>query len=102
MTHYNMERIGENVRHYREHLGLTAKQLAIRSGISHRSILYYESGSRTPSLIAFARICDALWMSMDDVAIRPRMDLWGETAVSHARKIQESHLKEKKLLNDKI
>jgi DNA-binding XRE family transcriptional regulator len=60
---------GENkVRVWREHRGLTAKDLADRAGISPAYLSQIETGSRDGSFDTIKRIAAALQVSLDDLA----------------------------------
>jgi transcriptional regulator with XRE-family HTH domain len=52
----------------RESVGMTQQQLAQAVGLSQRSVIgYYECGKAFPSLPVFARLCDVLGVTMDDM-----------------------------------
>lgn len=51
---------GSVIQEWREHRGLTQKQLADKAGLHVSSVGAYERGERTPGLEKLARICLAL------------------------------------------
>lgn len=61
---FDMEMLGENIRHLRKVRGLTQEELAKKAGLSTMSIRRYENGERIVTEKAMARIAAAL-----DVAI---------------------------------
>ena len=60
--------IGEKIRKYRQHRGLTQKQLADKCGISESAIRNYELGNRYPDEETILNIADSL--EMDRSALR--------------------------------
>ena len=57
--------IGENIRQVRTSAGVSQAELAERIGVYQKDICRWETGARTPSLEAFAKICKALNVSAD-------------------------------------
>lgn len=49
----------------RDQRGLTQKEMATLLGVQDAVISHYETGFRTPSVVALCRIADALNCSMD-------------------------------------
>lgn len=63
----------------RKESGLTQVELARRSGLTQQAISDYESGRRTPSLLAGEKIANALDTTVDIVAkaIKEKMQATG-------------------------
>lgn len=61
---FDMEMLGENIRHLRKVRGLTQEELAKKTGLSTMSIRRYENGERIVTERAMARIADALDVAM--------------------------------------
>lgn len=60
---------GENkVRVWREHRGMTARELAGRSGVSGAYLSQIETGARDGSVDVMKRIAEALRVGLDDIA----------------------------------
>jgi DNA-binding XRE family transcriptional regulator len=60
---------GENkLRVWREHRGLSAKELAAQAGVSPSYLSEIESGRKPGSLEAMAKLAKALKLSLDDLA----------------------------------
>lgn len=60
---------GENkVRVWREHRGMTARELAGRSGVSGAYLSQIETGARDGSVDVMKRIAEALRVNLDDIA----------------------------------
>lgn len=60
---------GENkVRVWREHRGMTARELAGRSGVSGAYLSQIETGARDGSVDVLKRIAEALRVGLDDIA----------------------------------
>lgn len=59
--------IGENIKRARKVAGLTQKELAERVDVYAKDICRWETGERTPSIGAFAKICKALGASADEL-----------------------------------
>lgn len=62
--------VGENIKMYRNNLGLTQKQLAEKCSISESAIKYYESNRRNPKIETLNKIADVLQVSLDDLIER--------------------------------
>lgn len=69
------QRMGKQIRMYRQLQGLTQERLAKMVGVSTSFIGHIERGSRKSSLETLEGICIALGISMDAVAMPPRSDL---------------------------
>ncbi len=59
--------VGERIKLIRQQWGLTQEVVAKRAGISRIALGNYERGERTPPIDIFARIANALHVSMDDL-----------------------------------
>ncbi len=57
--------IGENIKRYREHAGLTQKQLGEKMGVSQQMIASYENGTRKPKPETLTKIANALGADYD-------------------------------------
>lgn len=55
----------ENFKKIRELKGITKDELSIKSGLTRRSIDYYEHGDRLPDFNALVRLSEALEISID-------------------------------------
>ena len=64
----------EPVRVFRKHRGLTVVQLAEMTGLSRPYLTEIETGKKTGSFDAMARIARALKVSLDDLAPQPADD----------------------------
>ena len=60
-----MKKIGKNIKQRREYLGLTQAELTRRSGLTPAAISLIENGMRGMNLNSFAKIAEALSISMD-------------------------------------
>ena len=60
MTVFDMEMLGENIRHLRKVRGMTQEELAKKAGLSTMSIRRYESGERIVTEKAMVQIATAL------------------------------------------
>lgn len=76
MRHELLLQIGERVRHRREGLGYTQKQLAERAGLSLRFLAQLERGEGNISLLRFADVAVALGL--------PPAELFGGVATATA------------------
>lgn len=61
--------LGPKIRTLREKAGLTQKALAMNARVSQSTLSYLESGSKSPNINTLSRICDALGMSLADLAM---------------------------------
>lgn len=52
--------LGVNVRHHRKLRGMTQEQLAVAAGMERSYVSDLERGTRNPSVLALARLADAL------------------------------------------
>lgn len=59
--------VGERIKSARQQWGLTQEEVAQKAGISRIALGNYERGERTPPIDIFARIANALHVSMDDL-----------------------------------
>lgn len=59
--------IGENIKLYRNKLGLTQKQLAENCSLSESAIKYYENNRRNPKIETLNKIADTLGVSTNDL-----------------------------------
>lgn len=59
--------LGENIKEARKKAGVTQKELAEQIGVYAKDISRWENGERTPSAVAFAKICKALRASADEI-----------------------------------
>src|SRR5262249_40277574 len=64
-TLYDEARVARTLRRAREAAGLTLRALAQRAGTSHPTLLAYEQGTKTPSVVTFMRILDACGYAVD-------------------------------------
>lgn len=65
----NKKSVGERIREARKENNLSVRQLAELSGMDHQTIYAYEQGRVEPKLISAAKICEALNVSIDWLAI---------------------------------
>jgi len=61
--------LGKNIRQLRERDALTVEQLATRSGLSWRGLMYLEHGERNPRLLTLVDLAAAL--GVDVAALLP-------------------------------
>jgi len=59
--------LGENIRNARKAAGVTQKELAQQLGVYQKDISRWESNELTPNTLTFARICEVLGASADDI-----------------------------------
>ena len=59
--------IGKNIKSYRLSFGLSQEQIADLIKVSRGTINYYESGSRTPSMIALQKLSDLFGIEAIDL-----------------------------------
>jgi transcriptional regulator with XRE-family HTH domain len=59
--------LGEYIRHRREVIGMSIRQLAEQSGYSHGSLSLIENGLRTPTPETLQRIAEALRVDYEDL-----------------------------------
>lgn len=59
--------ISENIKAARKAAGISQKDLAERLGVYQKDISRWENGERTPTLEIFARICNELKASADEI-----------------------------------
>lgn len=57
--------IGQKMAFYRDVLGMSQRQLSIKSGLTSPAICQYESGKRIPDLKSFIKICRAFGVKTD-------------------------------------
>lgn len=55
------------LRRFREAQGLSVEELAARSGMSFRGVLYIEHGRRNPSLLTLIQLAAGLKMSLPEL-----------------------------------
>lgn len=58
---------GEKLKSLRKERGLTAKQLAKKSGLTAVSISNYENGHRKPNLVGISKLASALECDFDEL-----------------------------------
>ena len=58
---YNMESIGEYIRHFRSVKGWSQEQLARKIGVSWNTVQRWESGKTKPSQLAMQKL--KIWLS---------------------------------------
>ncbi|KPK23628.1 MAG: hypothetical protein AMJ70_03055 [Dehalococcoidia bacterium SG8_51_3] len=58
---YNMESIGEDIRHFRSVKGWLQEQLAREIGVSWNTVQRWESGKTKPSQLAMQKL--KIWLS---------------------------------------
>lgn len=56
----------------RQALGMSQKELAQRIGAAQGTICMYESGKRIPNIKTLALLCDALWVSANQLLPKPK------------------------------
>lgn len=61
--------IGERIKKERNRCGLTQQQLALKSGITQRSIGHYENGERDPQMRTVGKIMGAMGIQINFVRI---------------------------------
>ena len=64
--------LGENLKHAREHKGLTQKELARQVLVNSVNIAYFENGDKIPSITTLVRIADTLNCSIDSLLDRKK------------------------------
>ena len=60
----------ENLKSYRQMIGMTQKQMAITLGITERGYRNYENGRNQPNLEDLVKIADMFRVSLDDLVGR--------------------------------
>ena len=60
------------MRKLRERAGLSRFALAVKVGVTERTIIRWENGEQSPTMTIAERIADVLGVSMDDLVGRPR------------------------------
>lgn len=65
-----MEKLGDNIRFFREQLGWTQKQLAERVSISRSVLTRWERGSLTPDIQYLISLSDIFQISIDSLVGR--------------------------------
>lgn len=83
------ETLGDRLRAARENVGWTPAELARQSGVSKAVISRVEGGGQSLSLDSAAKICDALDLSLDQLA--------GRTTSAKARSSRSGLTKAKRL-----
>lgn len=74
-----MNSFGERLKYWREHLGLTQEQLAVRCESSEQVIRSYEKNRNKPGYDMIIRLCDAMlinpdYLMQDDLNFNPYED----------------------------
>jgi transcriptional regulator with XRE-family HTH domain len=64
-TPFDEARVARTLKAARESAGLSLRELARRAGTSHPTLLAYERGVKTPSVVTFIRILDACGFAVD-------------------------------------
>lgn len=64
------QKIGKNIRRYREMRGMSQLQLACSALLEQRDVYQYEHGMMMPQMLRLVRIADALGVSLDALAGR--------------------------------
>lgn len=59
--------IGSKIKHFRQELGLTQKELAQKIGMGATTVTNYEKGFRTPKKDSLFKLADVLNVSIDDL-----------------------------------
>jgi len=59
--------LGQRIKFFREHMGLTQLQLAEKANISSKAVGRYENGNRVPSVEIAQRIAEALGISVNEL-----------------------------------
>lgn len=67
-----IRKVAETLKYARRKAGLSSRELASRVGSSHSTILCYEAGRKTPTVITFLRLLHACGFSVDFL-LSPRM-----------------------------
>ena len=62
---FDEERVASTLRRARAAAALSLRELAARAGTSHATLLAYEQGKKTPSVVTFLRILDAAGFAVD-------------------------------------
>ena len=63
-----MATIGENIKEYRNKLGLTQENFAQKSGVKYTTLTKIESGViKTPSVVIVGKIAKALGVSIEEL-----------------------------------
>lgn len=70
--------IGSAIREIRKERGLTQVQLAEKAGMAVNSIRLYESGKRIPNLSVRVELADALDVSLDELATKEELKVFGQ------------------------
>ncbi|MDR3263410.1 MAG: helix-turn-helix domain-containing protein [Clostridiales bacterium] len=61
------ERISKNIKNEIEHSGKTKTEIALYLGVSKPTVSQYVSGRIQPTLSTFAKLCECLDCSADDI-----------------------------------
>ena len=64
-TPFDEARVARTLKTARESAGLSLRELARRARTSHPTLLAYERGAKTPSVVTFIRILDACGFAVD-------------------------------------
>jgi len=59
--------ISELIKKERTRCGMTQEELALKAGITGRTISYYENGQRDPQMITFGRVLGAMGIKIQFV-----------------------------------
>lgn len=65
--YYDVEHVGKKIQKRREDKKLSLDDLSKKAGISKATISRFENGKSFPSIYVFARLCEALHISMDNI-----------------------------------
>ncbi|MGG4143875.1 helix-turn-helix transcriptional regulator [Paenibacillus algorifonticola] len=79
----NIERIGENVRFYRQKKGLSQEQLALQSEINTSYIGQIERGEKNPTIKTLEKIAAALNITLIDIISPFELRKGGEERSQH-------------------
>ena len=66
--------IGENIQFLRKKRNITQEALAEQIGVSRQTIAKWEAGESAPDLDVADRLCQALEISLDELAHEPQFD----------------------------
>lgn len=61
----NVDTTAGRLRDARQAAGLSLRELAMRAGTSHATLLAYENGSKTPAVTTYVRILEAAGFAVD-------------------------------------
>ena len=79
---YRNNYIGENIRHYREKIGISQSELARRIGKTPGAISQYEAGVNVPRMPIVEKMADVLGCRVSDI-FEPDMGLLDAEDVLH-------------------